>query len=356
MADCLLNNNMSIKSNIRKIVFLSLTVAVAGCLLVLLVAAIKRKNQQTCEGVTVSITNKRDFTFLNRQEVLKILVPGETPQFKGKALNVINLQELEARLERHVWVKDAELFFDNNALLRINITEREPQARVFSAGGNSFYLDKEYRQLPLSDRVSIKIPVFTGYPFEKIRKADSSLLRQILELSRFIAADSFWMAQIAQVDITPQNSFELVPVIGKHIVQLGDGNNCEAKFHRLLLFYQQVSATAGMDKYSIINIQYDQQVIGTRQGTVSKIDSMQAVKNIRQMIEAARQLQIDSAVSTSVDNNIIPVGPTDTSLTVFMHQQQSKMKKDSLLKKSRTQTIFHPPNTKPSEIRPLNKP
>jgi cell division protein FtsQ len=347
---------MSIKSNIRKIVFLSLTVAVAGCLLVLLVAAIKRKNQQTCEGVLVRITNKTEFTFLNRQDVLKILVPGETPQFKGKTLHAINLLELEARLERHVWVKDAELFFDNNAMLRINIAEREPVARLFSMGGNSFYIDKDYRQLPLSDRVSIKIPVFTGYPSEKIRKADSSLMRQIIELSQFITADSFWMAQIAQVAITPQQNFELVPVIGNHIVQLGDGNNCAAKFRRLLLFYQQVAATAGMDKYSIINIQYDHQVIGTRRGTVSKIDSIQAIKNIRQMIEAARQLQIDSAVSTSVDNNIIPVAPTDTSLTVFVHHQQQKVKKDSLLKNSKALSIFHPPNTKPSEIRPLNKP
>lgn len=347
---------MSIKSNIRKIVFLSLTVAVAGCLLVLLVAAIKRKNQQTCEGVLVRITNKTEFTFLNRQDVLKILAPGETPQFKGKTLHAINLQELEARLERHVWVKDAELFFDNNAMLRINIAEREPVARLFSKGGNSFYIDKDHRQLPLSDRVSIKIPVFTGYPSEKMRKADSSLMRQIIELSQFITADSFWMAQIAQVDITPQQNFELVPVIGNHIVQLGDGNHCAAKFRRLLLFYQQVAATAGMDKYSIINIQYDQQVIGTRRGTVSKIDSIQAIKNIRQMIEAARQLQIDSAVSTSVDNNIIPVAPTDTSLTVFVHHQQQKVKKDSLLKNSKALSIFHPPNTKPSEIRPLNKP
>jgi cell division protein FtsQ len=347
---------MSIKGNIRKIVLLSLGAVTGIGLLVLLAAAINYKSHQTCKGVLVSVGSERTFSFLNRQEVLKIMVPGETPVFKGRLLNAINLQELEARLEQSIWIKDAELFFDNNAMMRVNITEREPVARLFTVGGNSFYVDEEGRKIPLSERVSMKLPVFTGYPFEKIRKEDSSLLTQINALSRFISADSFWMAQIAQVDITPQRTFELVPVIGNHTVQIGDASGCSAKFHRLLLFYQQVGATAGMDKYSTINVQYHQQVIGTRRGTVSKIDSIQAVKNIRQMIEAARQLQIDSAVSTSVDNNILPVAPTDSTLTLLKAKQIPAEKKDSLQKISTAVTISHPPNTKPSVIKPLKKP
>jgi cell division protein FtsQ len=347
---------MSIKGNIRKIVLLSLGTVMAAGLMVLLVAAIKHKSQKNCEGVLVSIRGGEQYSFLNRQEVLKIMVPGEIPVFKGRAMTEVNLQKLEALLEASVWVKDAELFFDNNAMLRVNIVEREPVARIFTQGGNSFYIDVAGKQLPLSNRMQVQLPVFTGYPIEKIRTADSSLLRQIRELSLYIAADSFWSAQIAQIDITAQRTFELVPVLGNHIVQIGDGNNCAEKFNRLLLFYRQVAAKAGMDKYSVVNVQYNQQVIGTKRGTVNKVDSIQAIKNIRQMIEAARQLQIDSAVSTSVDNNIISVAPTDTTLTLLEHKQQNAAKKDSLLNHSGAVKINRPLNTKPTVIKPMKKP
>jgi cell division protein FtsQ len=347
---------MSIKGNIRKIVLLSLGILAASGLLVLLVAAIKHKGQKICEGVLVSIRGGAQYSFLNRQEVLKIMVPGEIPVFKGRVMAEVNLQKLEALLEANVWVKDAELFFDNNAMLRVNIEEREPVARIFTQEGNSFYIDAAGKQLPLSNRAQVQLPIFTGYPAEKVRTADSSMLRQIRELSLYIAADSFWAAQIAQVDITAQRTFELVPVIGNHIVQIGDGNNCAEKFNRLLLFYQQVAAKAGMDKYSVVNVQYKQQVIGTKRGTINKIDSIQAIKNIRQMIESARQLQIDSAVSTSVDNNIISVAPTDTTLTLLKDKQRNAAKKDSLHYHSNAAKITRPLNTKPTVIKPMKKP
>lgn len=347
---------MSIKGNIRKIVLLSLGTAVAAGLMILLVAAIKHKSQKTCEGVLVSIRGAEQYSFLNRQEVLKIMVPSQIPVFKGRPMTEVNLQKLEALLEANVWVKDAELFFDNNAMLRVNIAEREPVARIFTQGGNSFYLDVAGKQLPLSNRTQVQLPVFTGYPVEKVRTADSSLLRQIRELSLYIAADPFWSAQVAQVDITTQRMFELVPVIGNHIVQIGDGNNCAEKFNRLLLFYQQVAAKAGMDKYSVVNVQYPQQVIGTKRGTINKIDSIQAIKNIRQMIELARQLQIDSAVSTSVDNNIISVAPTDTTLTLLIDKQRNAAKKDSLRNNSNAVKITRPSNAKPTVVKPMKKP
>jgi cell division protein FtsQ len=62
----------------------------------------------------------------------------------------------------------------------------------------------------------------------------------IKNLSQFIQKDSFWSAQVAQVDITPQRNFEIVPTIGSYIIEMGDGENLERKFNRLMLFYKQV--------------------------------------------------------------------------------------------------------------------
>jgi len=59
---------------------------------------------------------------------------------------------MESLLEKNVWIKDAQLFFDNNGILRVSVTEREPIARVFTREGNSFYIDSSGVQLPLSDK------------------------------------------------------------------------------------------------------------------------------------------------------------------------------------------------------------
>jgi cell division protein FtsQ len=175
----------------------------------------------------------------------------------------------------------------------------------------------------LSDKMTIRLPVYSNFPADKavLHGADSMLLQQIKQMSRFIRHDSFWMAQLAQIDITANHTFEMIPLIGNHTIVFGDGSDYEQKFHRLLLFYQQVAGKTGFDKYSIVNVQYDKQVIGTKKGTAGRIDSLQALKNIRKLIEASHQLTVDT-VSTMVDNNIVVNQAPEPSLTLLREQPQ----------------------------------
>jgi len=50
---------------------------------------------------------------------------------------------------------------------------------------------------------------------------------------------------------------------------------------------------------------------------VSKVDSLQALKNVQKMIEASKQVQADT-VSTIVDNNIMASGVSGSILPVTM--------------------------------------
>ena len=52
--------------------------------------------------------------------------------------------------------------------------------------------------------------------------------------------DPFWMAQIDQVDITPTDTFELIPKLGNQVIRFGNADNYEEKFNKLLAFYKQV--------------------------------------------------------------------------------------------------------------------
>jgi cell division protein FtsQ len=173
---------------------------------------------------------------------------------------------MENQLKNNVWVKDAELFFDNSRILQVRIEERVPVARLFTVTGNSFYIDSSGERLPLSDKFSARLPVFTGFPSErdKLNGADSVLARDIINISDYLVHDEFWMAQVSQIDIQADHTFEMIPVVGNHIIQFGDGADYEKKFKRLLLFYQQVLSKTGMDVYQKLNVQYARQVIGVK--------------------------------------------------------------------------------------------
>jgi cell division protein FtsQ len=89
-------------------------------------------------------------------------------------------------------------------------------------------------------------------------------MRDIIKISEYLVHDDFWMAQVSQIDIQPDRSFEMIPVVGNHIIQFGDGTDYEKKFKRLLLFYQQVLSKTGMDVYQKLNVRYARQVIGVK--------------------------------------------------------------------------------------------
>ncbi|HMC87256.1 MAG TPA: hypothetical protein VKI61_17145 [Chitinophagaceae bacterium] len=324
---------MSIKANIKKILFLSLAIAVGAGLLVLLVAAINKKNHKNCTGADITIHGKDGTIFLTRQDIMNIIVPDKNNPPRGRPLASFDLKKMETALEENVWVKNGQLFFDNNGVLRITIYERIPIARIFTVNGDSFYIDSSGKQLPLSSKVTVKLPVYSNFPADKeqLYGADSVLMQQIKQMSRFILADPFWMAQLAQIDITPNRTFEMIPVIGKHLVVFGDGTSYEQKFHRLFLFYQQAGAKVGLDKYSIINVAFDKQVVATKKGMAGKIDSLQALKNIRKLIETSQQLQYDT-VSTTVDNNIVVNAAPVPTLTILKDNQRNAAVKDSFNK------------------------
>ena len=116
-------------------------------------------------------------------------------------------------------------------------------------------------------------------------------MRQVKNITEVISKSAFWSAQIVQVDITPQRNFEMVPAIGNHIIEFGDGNNVEDKFHRLMVFYKQVMSKTGLSSYERVNVEFARQVVGKKKETrISRYDSLMAVKKIQQLIIAAQKM------------------------------------------------------------------
>lgn len=299
---------MKLNKHIKKIFFVSLWLAAVVGVTVLLIAAIRIKREKVCKGYEIEIRSTGEGKgFLDKKNVEALLTNKGSETIRGKATRTFELQKLEARIERDKWIKDAELFFDNNQVLKVKITERTPIARVITVNGNNFYIDSSCQRLPLSDRVSARVPVFTGFPSDKsiLKPTDKALLREIKHVSEYILSHSFWMAQISQIDITEKRTFEMVPTIGNHIIDFGKGSNCDRKFKQLFIFYRQVLSKTGMERYARINVQYEKQIIGVRNTYLSKTDSIKFVKSVDYLIASSGidSVKRDSSVAVRNQNS-----------------------------------------------------
>ncbi len=288
---------MNAKTTIRKVLFVALWVCIGGGMFVLLMAAITKKKRGHCSDYTIVLKGASGNYFINEKDVQQLLMKATKSSIKGQPVASFNLSQLEQTLEHNTWINDAELYFDNQDVLHVTVTEKEPVARIFTVAGSSFYIDNLGRKMPLSDKLSARVPVFTGFPEKKIlTAADSVLLNEVRTTANFIVNDPFWMAQVAQIDITAERTFEMTPVVGNHTVKLGSGEDMDKKFHRLMVFYRQVLSKTGFDKYKMIDVQYKGQVVVAKQVGDVKVDVVQLRKNVEKLLQQSIEAENDTVI------------------------------------------------------------
>jgi cell division protein FtsQ len=268
--------------------------------LTLLIAAMEARSSKPCKDVNISIIAGANAMFVDKGDVRNVLdfIGGK---LVGKSMKEFDLSKMEDSLESNPWVSSAELYFDNNRVLHVKVEEREPIARVFTAKGNSFYIDTTLTRLPLSEKFTPRLPVFTGFPSEKTKwkGSDSILLNQMKDISLFLAADSFWMAQIDQIDINPQKQFVMVPKVGEHTILFGDGEDAAKKFRKLYAFYDEVMSKTGWNQYSTVHVGFRGQVVGTRKDAMEiRSDTTLARQLVKQMIKSHREEALKDTIHT----------------------------------------------------------
>jgi cell division protein FtsQ len=298
------------KQIVQKIIFVVLTLTACCGLVVLLVAAIDKRNHERCKDYVITINGAKKNLFISEKDIKSVLDTASAGKIKNRLITDFNLRKLEQLIKENPWVQDANLYFDNKEVLHVSVQEREPVARIFTIAQRSFYIDSNDERMPLSTIMSARVPVFTNFPDKRpLGTKDSILLNDIKRTASFILNDSFWMAQIEQIDVTQDRNFEMVPTVGNHIVRLGNGDDIDMKFHRLFIFYQQVLSKTSFDKYKVVDVRFAGQVTGTRE-KISRIDSVQLRKNVEKLLQEARRIQQDTTVSiapqTAANSDEVP--------------------------------------------------
>jgi cell division protein FtsQ len=239
----------------------------AAALILLFVVSWKAKSEKQLTDIQVELVGESAQALFMDEIAIRSILNEQGVQL-GMPIEKINLTQLEKFIEKTEWVKNAEFFINNKLVLEVKIEQRIPIARIFTASGTSFYIDNEGARLPLKQLTVLNLPVFTGFPTDqlKLSKPDSVLLKDVLFFAKTIQKDSFFMAQVAQVNIEPSGTFQMVPTLGDHLVLLGTVDQLEDKLNRLFTFYKKVWLGSGVNAYQYIDCRFNHQVVALKKG------------------------------------------------------------------------------------------
>ncbi|MDC3154213.1 hypothetical protein OA956_04020 [Bacteroidota bacterium] len=164
------------------------------------------------------------------------------------------ISSLENELEKMSHIESAEIYFSVNGEVSLSYYEFEPVVRVFSSENQSYYLDPNCKRIPLSEKYTADLILFTGHT-ENIKD------HLILNLAKKINSNKFLSNQVSEVFINESSEAFFIPVIGSHKIKLGGFNNLEVKIKKMMTFYDKIIPKHGWEKYSEINLEYQNQII-----------------------------------------------------------------------------------------------
>lgn len=230
------------------------------------------QQKQTVGLPTIQINLFEDMLFLSKDDILERLKDKDLVG-PDKLYADLDLLEIETFLSEMPEVKTVDVYTFLSGQWRIEITLRQPIARIFNLDGSSCYLDKDGTLMPLSSSFTAHVLTVTGNINEidyskhvdDIINNDSlktiEILDDLYQLSAYVCSDEFLSAQFTHVHINPYNEFELIPRVGEQRIMFGDAEDIPGKFKKLSLFYTEGISRAGWENYDTINVMYASQIV-----------------------------------------------------------------------------------------------
>lgn len=253
--------------NWKKTITVALDI-VLGAYLILAFTAFNEpdETQFLCNKVNINIQDETTNGFINTKEIKSRLEKKRLYPL-GKPIHNVKARQIEETLKASPFVKTAECYKTEDGQVVITLTQRMPIVRIKAVNGDDYYVDDNNSVMPNSHYTSDLI-IATGFISPWFAR------NYVSYLAKGIMSSELWRNQVEQINVLPNLGIELVPRVGDHIIFLGqlpEGDRSvrqqvindflKRKLTRLEKFYKYGLSQVGWNKYSYINLEFDNQII-----------------------------------------------------------------------------------------------
>lgn len=240
----------------KRILSAIIAIALLGYLIIALIMVQGKKQDIPCNNLIITIKDSLDRHFLSQNDIVALLKTAQLYPI-DKPLNTINTHAIENKITENALVATVAAYKTPSGSIRIDITQKTPVLRVFTAREN-YYVDELGEVMPMNYQQAVYLPVASG----SIEK--SLATTELYKFTLFLQQHEFWNNQIEQIYVHPNQEVELIPRIGDHRIMLGDFEDFEEKMNKLRLFYEQAIPKIGWGKYELIDLKYKNQIVCTK--------------------------------------------------------------------------------------------
>ena len=211
-----------------------------------------QNNAKPISEVEVSFIGDNNL-FISKTKVDKLLIQNND-YIKCVSKDILDLKALENKLSSHDMIENSELYISINGILKIDIKQRNPYARVIS--DPSFYIDNNGTKMPLSDNYSARVLLVHGLN-------DESKIDYVFKLIKTIRDDEFLNSNVTDILIN-KSEISLRVRNCNFEVLVGDLNNLETKIKNFKAFYQKAYRDKILNNYKKVNLQFNNQIVCTK--------------------------------------------------------------------------------------------
>ena len=211
-----------------------------------------QNNAKPISEVEVSFIGDNNL-FISKTKVDKLLIQNND-YIKCVSKDNLDLKALENKLSSHDMIENSEVYISINGILKIDIKQRNPYARVIS--DSSFYIDNNGTKMPLSDNYSARVLLVHGLD-------DESKIDYIFKLIKTIRDDEFLNLNVTDILINKSDISLRVRNCDFEVL-VGDLNNLETKIKNFKAFYQKAYRDKILNNYKKVNLQFNNQIVCTK--------------------------------------------------------------------------------------------
>lgn len=230
---------------------------VTGYLIFAMIYFRDTSGDQVCHSFEVIVKDSSDTHFLLPDEIRQ-LVKNKGLNPIGKQMKDINTLDIRQAILTNQMVKTVEVYSAQNGSIIAAVTQRSPVLRVMSDAGGNYYIDRDREKMPTSINYSAYVPVATGAVSEEFAK------NQLFDFAEYLQNHPEWDAWIEQIVVIDDDRVELIPRAGDFRIVLGTLDDYEKKLEKFSVFVKKGLNVVGWNRYSVINLSYDKQVVCTK--------------------------------------------------------------------------------------------